>query len=243
MRAVITAGGPIDGNYARLAGTDRKALAPVRGRPLVAYALHALAACGISDVAVVGNQSVADACAPWNVRMIADAGSGSANILRALDAWPGDDALLYLTCDMPYISEAALRWVLERIDPQTLAMPVTEHEAYVERFPGAPDAGIVLAGERVVNGGVFHIPAGSRERMRALATAMFEARKAPWKMATLAGPLTLLRFAFGRASIASLEARAARVLGLPVAALRDAPPELAFDADTEDDYAYAIERA
>lgn len=242
MRAVITAGGPIDGAYARLAGTNRKALAPVRGRPLIAYALHALASNGITDVAVVGNGDVADACAEWNVRMIDDAGSGSANILRALDAWPGDDGLLYLTCDMPYIDEAALRWVLDRIDPRALAMPVAEHHAYVRRFPGAPEAGIVLAGERVVNGGVFHIPGGARDRMRSLATAMFEARKAPWKMATVAGPLTLLRFAFGRASVAALEARAARVLNLPVAALRGAPPELAFDADDEHDYAYALER-
>jgi hypothetical protein len=51
----------------------------------------------------------------------------------------------------------------------------------------------------------------------------------------------LLRFLLGRASVNALEERARRVLELPVAAVRDAPPELAFDADTATDYAYALE--
>jgi hypothetical protein len=71
---------------------------------------------------------------------------------------------------------------------------------------------------------------------------MFDARKAPWKMARVAGPLVLVRYAIGRISVSALEARARRVLGMPVAALRDAPPELAFDADTAAEYAYALDR-
>ncbi len=76
-----------------------------------------------------------------------------------------------------------------------------------------------------------------------LATTMFDARKAPWKMAGVAGPLVLLRFAIGRISVSALEARAQRVLGVPVAALRNAPPELAYDADTAPEYAYAVDRS
>jgi hypothetical protein len=131
--------------------------------------------------------------------------------------------------------------VLDRIEPATLSMPLAEYSDFVRRFPGAPNFGITLAGERVVNAGAFHIPAGSRVRIRAFATTMFEARKAPWKMASVAGPLVLLQFAMGRASIASLEIRARHVLGMPVAAMRSAPPELAFDADTEAEYVYALD--
>ncbi|HEY5341280.1 MAG TPA: hypothetical protein VIK27_09660, partial [Candidatus Aquilonibacter sp.] len=134
----------------------------------------------------------------------------------------------------------ALQWFLDRIETETLAMPLCEHDAYVRRFPGAPPAGIVLGGERVVNGGVFHIPAGAHARVRIVAAALFDARKAPWRMATIAGPATLLRFALGHLSISALEARAAQVLQLPVRAVRGAPPELAFDADTEHDYAFVI---
>jgi GTP:adenosylcobinamide-phosphate guanylyltransferase len=243
MYAVITAGGPIDGAYARHAGTTLKALAPVRGRTMIARTLDALLACGIERIAVVGNDVVRDACAPvTSVRMIADAGTGAGNVLGALDAWPDDASLLYLTCDMPYIDALSLQWFLDRMDPRTLSMPLCEHAAFVERFPGAPPFGITLDGERVVNGGAFHLPAGARPTIRAFATTMFDARKAPWKMARVAGPLVLLRFAIGRISVAALEARAQRVLGVPVAALRNAPPELAYDADTAPEYTYAVDR-
>lgn len=244
MNAVITAGGPIDGDYARRAGTSLKALAPVRGQTMLARTIAALRACGIGNLAVVGNDAVREACAPLApVRIVPDAGTGAGNVLGALDAWPNDAPLLYLTCDMPYIGPPSLQWVIERIEPSTLSMPVAEHADFERRFPGAPPFGITLAGERVVNAGVFHIPAGARVRIRALATTMFDARKAPWKMASVAGPMILLRFVLGGASIPMLEARAQRVLRMPVAALRNAPPELAFDADADAEYGYALEHA
>jgi GTP:adenosylcobinamide-phosphate guanylyltransferase len=243
MRAVITAGGPIEGEYARNAGTTLKALAPVRGRTMLARTIDALRTCAIERIAVVGNDAVRESLEPFApVRMVPDGGSGATNILGALDAWPDDGPLLYLTCDMPYIDARSLQWFLDRIDPSTLSMPLCEHDAFTRRFPDAPPFGITLAGERVVNAGVFHFPAGSRARVRALATAMFDARKAPWKMARVAGPLVLVRYAIGRISVSALEARARRVLGMPVAALRDAPPELAFDVDTAAEYAYALDR-
>jgi GTP:adenosylcobinamide-phosphate guanylyltransferase len=244
MYAVITAGGPIDGEYAARAGTALKALAPIRGRTMIARTIDALHGCGVERIAVVGNDAVRDACASVApVKMIPDGGSGAKNVLGALDAWPDDAALLYLTCDLPYVDAAAVHWFLDRIDPATLLMPLSEYAAFVARFPGAPPFGVTLDGERVVNAGVFHLPAGSRARVRSLATAMFDARKAPWKMATIAGPLVLLRFILGRASVNALEQRARRVLGIPVAAVRNAPPELAYDADTAGEYAYALEHA
>lgn len=241
MHAVITAGGPIEGAFAQRAGTNRKALAMVRGRSMIERAIDALHGCGIAQIAVVGDDRVAWVCEPLGVHMVPDSGMGTGNILRALDAWPGDRPLLYLTCDMPYIDAACVQWVIERTDATTLSMPLAEHVDYVARFPGAPEAGITLSGERVVNGGVFFIPAGAQNTVRSFATSLFQARKAPWRMAAIAGPLMLLRFALGRASVASLESRARAVLGIPVAALRGAPPELAYDADSDADYVYALE--
>jgi molybdopterin-guanine dinucleotide biosynthesis protein A len=240
LYAVITAGGPIDGAYAARAGTTLKALAPVRGRTMLARTIAALRDCGIERIAVVGNDAVRETCDDA-VKMLPDTGTGSGNVLSALDAWPDDGALLYLTCDMPYIDARSLQWVLDRIEPATLSMPLAEHADFVKRFRNAPAFGITLAGERVVNAGVFYIPARARAKIRALATTMFEARKAPWKMASIAGPLILVQFALGRASIGALETRARTLLGIPVTALRNAPPELGFDADTEAEYAYALE--
>ena len=146
MYAVITAGGPIDGAYAARAGTTLKALAPIRGRTMLARTIDALRACGIERIAVVGNDAYATQCEPIApVTMVPDAGTGAGNVLGALDAWPDDDALLYLTCDMPYIDARSLQWVLDRIEPSTLSMPLADYSEFVTRFPGAPPFGITLA--------------------------------------------------------------------------------------------------
>lgn len=242
MKAVVTAGGPIDGEFARAAGTTLKALAPVRGSTLLGGTIAALRDFGIERIAVVGGDAVRDACAHSVERVVPDTGSGRGNVLAALEAWPEDgNALLYLTCDMPFVDAASLRSFVANVETGTLAMPLAEHRAYLARFPGAPDSGITLGGERVVNGGAFHIPAGSAERIRTFATQLFEARKAPWRMATIAGPLLLLRFIVGRLTIDQLEARGNELLGIPVRAIRNCAPELGFDCDLMVDYAYALQ--
>ncbi|HET9030506.1 MAG TPA: nucleotidyltransferase family protein [Candidatus Aquilonibacter sp.] len=242
MKAVITAGAPIDGEFARLARTSLKALAPVRGKTMLERTIDALRGAGVRRIAVVGNGDVQRTVSDRVEKMIDDRASGSGNVLAALDAWAEDgEPLLYATCDMPYIRAEDIRTFLDRIPAHALAMPLTEIEDFRNRFPQAPPFGITLAGHTVVNGGIFHIPPGATQRIRSFATALFDARKAPWKMARIAGPALLVKFALKRLSIAELEARARDVLGIDVAAVRGAAPELAFDADLADEYRYAIE--
>lgn len=243
MKAVITTGGRVDDAYAAEAGTAIKALAEVRGMTMLGRAVEALRECGVSRIAVIADAHVR-AAVDGTVDAIIDEGqTGAQNVLRALRAWPEDgEPLLYLTSDMPYLTAAALQDFIARTPPDTLAMPLTEYDAFVRRFPDAPPFGIALGGERVVNGGVFHVPPGAVERVAALAAQFFDARKEPWRLASLAGPHLLLRFLFRRLSIAHVEARAQSVLGVNVAAVRGAAPELAYDADSVDEYRYARAR-
>jgi hypothetical protein len=91
----------------------------------------------------------------------------------------------------------------------------------------------------VVNGGVFLLPADSAPRLAGAATAFFEARKRPWRMASLVGPSALIRFAAGRLSVTDLEGTAQRVMQMPARAVRGCAAELAFDVDTAEEYGYA----
>jgi GTP:adenosylcobinamide-phosphate guanylyltransferase len=242
VKAVITAGAPIDGEFAALAGTTLKALAPVRGETMLDRTIDELREAGVDRIAVVGNDDVQRSVDGRIEKKIPDGGSGAKNVLAALEAWPDDGGpLLYVTCDMPYITADALLEFLEQVPPNALAMPLTEISDFTSRFPDAPPFGITLAGECVINGGVFHIPARAAPRIRDFATALFEARKAPWRMATIAGPMLLLQFAFKRLSIPALEQRARSVLDMKVSAVRNSAPELAYDADTADEYRYALD--
>ena len=233
MYAVITAGGPIDGEFARAAGTASR-----RWRRCAAGRCSRVRStrCARAGSTHRGRRQRRGSGRMHTVnagKMIADAGSGAANVRGALDAWPDEAPLLYLTCDMPYI-DCAPQWFLDRIDRHTLSMPLCEHAGFVERFPGAPAFGIAFAGERVVNGGVFHFPAGSRARVRTLATTIstHAKRRGRWRASR---DRWCSRFVLGRLSVSALEARAQRVFGLPVTALRNAPAELAYDVDTSPD--------
>jgi hypothetical protein len=209
---------------------------------MLARVLDALRGCGADRIAVIGGDAVRDACGPAVEQFVEESPSGSENLLRALRAWPEDgEPLLYATSDLPYITAAAVRDFIERVPSGTLGVPLAEFSVYTARFPQAPPTGITLGGERVVNGGVFLLPPDSARRVAGAATAIFESRKRPWRMASLVGPSALIQFAVGRLSIASLETTALRVLQMPARAVRGCAPELAFDVDTAAEYGYATE--
>jgi GTP:adenosylcobinamide-phosphate guanylyltransferase len=243
VRAVVTAGGRIDGEYARLAETTVKALALVRGVSMLDRILDALRGAGATRIAVVGGAEVRAACGERVERVVDEAATGEQNVALALHAWDDEEPLLYATSDLPYVTAASVADFVRRVPLGAIGMPLAEHADFTSRFAGAPTAGIVLAGERVVNGGVFVLPPGSRSHVARLAAAFFSARKAPWRMASLIGPIPLLRLALRRLSVAGIEREALRVVGVPCVAVPRCAPELAFDADTDAEYRYACENA
>lgn len=239
--AVITTGGRVDGAFAQAIGTRVKALAPFAGSTVLSRTIAALRDAGVERIAVIGGEEVRRACASDVERCIDESEDGAENLRRALHAWNSDAPLLYATSDMPFISPNAVRAFLERESGDALAMPLTEWGDFERRFPGAPPFGITLAGEKVVNGGVFAIPPGGAAAIESFAGRFFDARKRPLRMALLAGPVLLARFMFKRLSVDYVEAQARRRLGIPVRAIRGAPPELAYDVDVFEEYRYAIE--
>ena len=133
--AVVTAGGRVDGEFARTIGTQVKALAPARGNTLLGAAITALRENGVQRIAVVGGTEVRRACASDVERIIEESEDGAENVRRALRAWNGAQTLLYLTSDMPYITGEALREFLSRVPDATLALPLSEWNYFEQRFP------------------------------------------------------------------------------------------------------------
>jgi CTP:molybdopterin cytidylyltransferase MocA len=242
VRAVITAGGTVGGEFASAIGTRVKALAPFRGATLLDIAIDACEGAGIDGIAVVGGDEIRERLAAREVRVIAAAVDGGTNVLRALDAWPGE-RFVYLTSDLPFASADGLRDLIGRSGGAAVAMALAGARAYEAQFPAAPPHGVVLQGERVANGSAFVIAAEAVGPARELATRLFDARKNLFALASLLGPSLCLRFATKRLGIAEIEAYGTRKLGLPVAALRDCDPGLCYDVDTLEEYRYACSQA
>jgi len=243
MYGVITAGARVNGEFARRIGTPVKALALVGGRTLLAASIDAARRAGVTHLAVVGGNGVREACAQSVDAVIEESESGAVNLQRALHAWNGAEPLLYMTSDLPFIGAAVLREFIDAVPRDALGLPLTACADFERRFPGAPPFGVEIGGERVVNGGVFWIPAGAAPALEKLAIQFFGARKSLTRMALLLGPALCLQFALRRLTIAALEKQARRRLGIPAVAVRGASPDLAYDIDTLDEYLYAEKRA
>jgi CTP:molybdopterin cytidylyltransferase MocA len=240
LRAVITAGGRVDDAFATTIGTPIKALAPFGTGVLLDVVLDAIAGAGIAEVAVIGDPAVGRRL-PENVRLIRAAPSGATNVARALDAWPDDD-LLFAASDLPFITATELRAFLAASAAYDLTMPLAAAPAYETAYPGSPPHIMTLGGERISSGSVFFIGRAARASMRAVAGRFFEARKSALGMARLLGPVLLLRHLTRQLRIADVERRAAAVLGVRAAAIRDSGPGLTYDIDTLAEYRYACSR-
>lgn len=238
MRAVITAGGLVDGAFSRAIGSPVKALARIGPRTLLDVAVDACSGAGIDGVAVVGGPEVRTHLAGSGVRVIEAAPDGGTNVLRALDAWPGE-RFVYLSSDMPFATARGVRDLIERSAGFALTMALADVDAYEARFPGAPGHSVALGGERVANGNAFVVDPAAVGPARATATKFFEARKSLPKLALLLGPSMCLRFAFKRLTIADIEAYGRRRLGVAVGALRGCDPGLCYDVDAIEEYEYA----
>jgi len=238
-RAVITAGGTVDGEFARAIGTPVKALAPWGTGTVIDAVVAACRDAGIDAIAVVGGPDVRSHLAGrTGVRVVDAAGDGGTNALRALEAWPAQ-RFVYLTSDLPFADGAGLRDLVARSEPYALTMGIAEASAYAARFPGAADHAVRLGRERVINAGAFVVAPEAVAPLRTFATQFFAARKSLWRMVLLLGPGMTLRFARGRLGIGDIEALATRRLGVAVAAIRGCDPGLCYDVDVLDDYRYA----
>lgn len=242
MRAVITAGGLVDGAFAEAIGTRVKALAPFGTRTLLDVALDAVRGAGIDGIAVVGGAEVRAHLGERDVRIVEAAPDGGTNVLRALAAWPLE-RFVYLTSDMPFATAGALRDLIDRSAEFGLTMALADVDAYEARFPSAPAHSVTLGGERIANGNAFVLAPWAVGAVQALATKFFDARKSLPKLAMLLGPMMCLRFATKRLTIADLEDYGRRRLGVAVGALRGCDPGLCYDVDTLADYEYAVAHA
>ncbi len=105
------------GSGSRFAGPTPKLLAPLRGRPLVAWALDAAAAAGFAEVLVVtAAVDLSGLALPADVRLVPNpraAEGQSTSLVAALDAAEaaGHDAVVVGLADQPFVTPEAWRAV------------------------------------------------------------------------------------------------------------------------------------
>lgn len=236
--AVVLAGGPVPKSLAALC--THRALLPLGGRFIIEYILDALAGTPeICATAVVVPAEAHEALGKY-VPLLVDAGDTlMVNMARGAQALAEAELthLLFITGDIPLITPAALSSYLQEslatgADFTYPIIPSTDSEA---RFPGAKRTYVKIRDGVFTGGNAVFASAHFFTDKQQLIEDVYNARKAPLKLAGILGWDTLARFLAGSIDLARLEVVASRILGAPARAIISHYAELGFDVDKQED--------
>jgi GTP:adenosylcobinamide-phosphate guanylyltransferase len=246
--AILPAGGKIDSEFAAKVGTSRKALIQFGSETILERTIRCLRETGCFDqIVLIGPDEVTQSQSASEATMtVAEGASGPENImagLTALEKGGESKKVVIVTTDLPFLSPKVMTDFLGRA-PENLdiVIPICDSSRYQARFPDSTSTFMNLQGASWTAGGMYLMEPDALKQAMPMIQRLFENRKSKLGMAKLLGPALLCKFLTKKLTIDDVERKALNLLGLRGTAMRDAPPELAYDIDYFDDYEYAISR-
>jgi len=148
--------------------------------------------------------------------------------------------VLIVTTDAPFLTPEAVAQFLAACPADAdICIPLVERRAFESQYPGLVRTDTPLRDGWYRLGSLFLLDPQTLLRVRPHLEGMFAARKSNLQMARLIGLPFLMRYLLHRLSVDDIVARACDLLQCRGVAVRDLPPELAFDIDIHQEYDYA----
>ena len=244
--AIVLAGGGNDDVSALEPGAPNKAFVRIGDAPLVQRTIAALRASSrIDRIVAVAPPSAAAHPALAGASEVRGDGARMLESLRSgLQGFTEDALVVVAASDLPALDAAAVdefvdAAIARRLD---LAYACLERRYHVAAYPEFPHTWARMRDGRYCGGGLVAMRPRVLPRLGRFIDALGAARKSPWRLAGLFGWDVLARFAIGRLTIEQAEARASRLLGARVGAVRCTHAEIALNVDRVDDVARARAR-
>lgn len=230
MDAIVLAGGKADDPLAQRFGVANKTLVPFKGRPVVEYTLEALQQSGLK-VILVGPEVPLNPSPP---QRLPDQGSMLANLEAALEV-AHSQKVLVATGDMPFLRPESVRWILDHAPQAGLVYTAIPKEAIEQRFAGMRRTYVRIKEGRFTGGNMVLLDKTLFAQALPLIRKAITLRKQPLALAQVIGFGVLLKTLLGQITIAELEARISKLLGMPARALITPHAEVGVDLDKEED--------
>ncbi len=245
--AILPAGGRIDPEFAAKVGTESKALIQFGDQTILSRTLQCLKDTGRFDrmVLIGPDELTSSSSAALATHRVKEGASGPENIMAGLtalqNAGPSKNKVVVVTTDLPFLSPEIMSDFLDRA-PQDLeiVIPICTQSAYQNRFPNSTSTFMPLKDEAWTAGGMYLMEPEALRKAMPMINRLFANRKSKIGMARLLGPALLYKFLTKTLTIDDVQRKALSLLGIRGTAMREAPPELAYDIDYFDDYEYAI---
>jgi hypothetical protein len=166
------------------------------------------------------------------------------SLRSGLQGFTGDALIVVAASDLPALDAAAVDEFVDGALARELdlAYACLERSYHVAAFPEFPHTWARLREGRFCGGGVVALRPRVLPRLAQLLDALGAARKSPLRLASIFGWRVLLRFALGLLAIEQAEARASKLIGARVGAVRCTLPQIALNVDRVDDVARAETR-
>ena len=243
--ALILAGiRPKGDPLARAAGVSHKALVPLVGKTMLSHVIEALRrsrfirrmiVCGISPSSL-HNGDAGHLLNASDITVVEGLATPSASVNHVLRNTSDILPLVITTADHPLLTPEVVDEFCERCLQGThdAAAAVVPADLVRRAFPDSNRTYLRFR-ERAYSGcNMFGILTQAGLGAPAWFARIEEHRKQPWRMVSLLGPTVLLKFAFGRMSLASVEQYASRKMNIRLTVLVLSRPEAGYDVDTVD---------
>lgn len=234
--AVVMAGGSAD---AIRSGVAYKGLVEVAGKPLAQWVIEALRSASTVDRIIVTIPDERDRArfAELADSVVVTDRDFSENAIAGLDQADPDRPVLMCTGDIPALApEDVDSFVRDALATGAdIVYPLILRSAIEERFPGSQRTYFTLDGEQLTGGNCTLSTVAGGHRIRERAQKLFEARKNPLQVASMAGPALMTKFAMGRATSDDVVKKATKILGIPCAVVKTRAASLGADVDKPED--------
>jgi 2-phospho-L-lactate guanylyltransferase (CobY/MobA/RfbA family) len=169
--------------------------------------------------------------------------SPSASVERFRRERPSDLPLLVTTADHPLLSSEMIEHFCATAAGCGADVAVGAVSAALLRahYPESPRTVIRLRDDGLSGANLFAFLTPRSTVVAEFWVRAEQFRKRPWRLVSVFGPLTLVRFLLGRLDLETATRRASRAVGATIAVIRMPFPECAIDVDRPADLALATQ--
>lgn len=247
LDVVIPAGGIVEEEFARVIGSDSKALVKYDEVTVLRRTIEALRASPIiGRIVVVGSPTVmkSDDVQLADIALPAT-GSGPTNIMVGIEHLAGLDLpphqILIVTVDLPFLTTKGLHDFLNLCEGEMdLYVPLISKADWDEAYPGAEATFVRLLDGYWTTGCMYMMTIRGFKVAKPHIEAVFAKRKSKFGMAMLLGPKFVWDYLNKKLTVTDIEKKITQMVKINGTAVPGSPPELAFDIDYLEDYHYAL---
>lgn len=218
-----------------------KGAVTICGKPMAEWVIDALRASQVVN-RVVLTVPFKERLGSWADKVddvVVTDGLFSDNAIAGIKACGDVSHVLIATGDIPAVTPAAITEFVTDVQSHgaKVSYPFIPREAMERTFPGSQRTYFKFDGGSYTAGNAALVAPDLMHTMQDLGQKLFDSRKNPLKLASIAGPGLLMKFASGTLTKSALEKRTSEILGVPAYVFKTTEASLGADVDKPADMA------